>query len=160
MKDGLPIFLIRDILTGYALLFGNYIIDPSGHDIVPSPHAARDKVILITDNKAVVRMYVYRNMYTHNNNYYYYYYYYCMIHLFPDLVDTSASCYYPGDKRKHFRGAIWHPYVPPFGFMPCAVCQCSVSFSINHWAIIRRLDHGMSGILVLFQRSNDPDTEH
>ncbi|KAK2167849.1 hypothetical protein LSH36_23g07000 [Paralvinella palmiformis] len=86
---------------------------------------ARDEVILTTDNKAVVRMYVYRNMYTHNNNNNNYYYYYCMIHLFPDLVDTSASCYYPGDKRKHFRGAIWHPYVPPFGFMPCAVCQCS-----------------------------------
>ncbi|XP_052819490.1 chordin-like [Mya arenaria] len=36
----------------------------------------------------------------------------------------KGSCYYPGDRRWHRVGTQWHPYVPPFGYSTCAVCNC------------------------------------
>ncbi|XP_014664921.1 PREDICTED: chordin-like [Priapulus caudatus] len=40
-------------------------------------------------------------------------------------VDTSG-CYFEGDKTWHAAGTSWHPYIPPFGFSPCALCTCRV----------------------------------
>ncbi|KAK3581392.1 hypothetical protein CHS0354_016242 [Potamilus streckersoni] len=36
----------------------------------------------------------------------------------------NKSCFFHGDKRWHSYGTTWHPYVPPFGYIPCAVCKC------------------------------------
>lgn len=36
------------------------------------------------------------------------------------------GCYVEGEKTFRRAGAKWHPYVPPFGFSPCAVCECNV----------------------------------
>ena len=40
----------------------------------------------------------------------------------------SSYCEYEGDGRKHLAGTTWHPYIPPWGFMRCAICTCPVSF--------------------------------
>ncbi|XP_053378679.1 chordin-like [Mercenaria mercenaria] len=36
----------------------------------------------------------------------------------------SGSCYFEGDKRWHLAGSYWHPFVPPFGYSKCAICNC------------------------------------
>ncbi|XP_076139095.1 chordin [Alosa pseudoharengus] len=50
-----------------------------------------------------------------------------------DLKDTRASvkaeehpegCYFEGDQKMHAPGTSWHPFVPPFGYIKCAVCTC------------------------------------
>ena len=40
----------------------------------------------------------------------------------------NGSCYYDGDKRWHQAGTKWHPYVPPFGYVTCAICSCMVRY--------------------------------
>lgn len=40
---------------------------------------------------------------------------------------TNKVCYFEGDKRFHRAGTTWHPYVPPFGFIRCAVCTCNAT---------------------------------
>ncbi|CAH1773701.1 unnamed protein product [Owenia fusiformis] len=37
---------------------------------------------------------------------------------------SSETCYFNGDQRRHRVGTIWHPYVPPFGYVKCALCSC------------------------------------
>jgi hypothetical protein len=40
-------------------------------------------------------------------------------------------------------GTTWHPYIPPFGYVTCALCSCQVStrkglrktFPVNFWII-------------------------
>ena len=49
---------------------------------------------------------------------------------FPDEVQ-SDTCFFNGDKRRHHFGTEWHPYVPYFGFMTCAVCRCAVSHLVT-----------------------------
>lgn len=43
----------------------------------------------------------------------------------------NGSCYYDGDKRWHQAGTKWHPYVPPFGYVTCAVCSCMTDGSYD-----------------------------
>ena len=43
----------------------------------------------------------------------------------------SSYCEYEGDGRKHLAGTTWHPYIPPWGFMRCAICTCPVSFQFD-----------------------------
>uniref|UniRef100_A0A8C4RV84 Chordin n=1 Tax=Erpetoichthys calabaricus TaxID=27687 RepID=A0A8C4RV84_ERPCA len=37
-----------------------------------------------------------------------------------------AGCYFEGDRKIHAPGTTWHPFVPPFGYIKCAVCTCKV----------------------------------
>uniref|UniRef100_UPI00358E6BBE chordin-like isoform X2 n=1 Tax=Myxine glutinosa TaxID=7769 RepID=UPI00358E6BBE len=37
------------------------------------------------------------------------------------------GCYFEGDDRLHAVGSSWHPLVPPFGYITCAVCTCKGS---------------------------------
>ncbi|XP_064611793.1 chordin-like [Liolophura sinensis] len=39
-------------------------------------------------------------------------------------ISKEDSCYFSGDKRWHPIGTSWHPYIPPFGYVTCAVCNC------------------------------------
>ncbi|MGH0169108.1 UNVERIFIED_CONTAM: hypothetical protein FKN15_076262 [Acipenser sinensis] len=36
----------------------------------------------------------------------------------------KAGCYFEGDRKIHPPGTTWHPFVPPFGYIKCAVCTC------------------------------------
>lgn len=38
-----------------------------------------------------------------------------------------AGCYFDGDKTWRGSGTRWHPVVPPFGLIKCAICTCKVS---------------------------------
>ncbi|XP_048362901.1 chordin [Sphaerodactylus townsendi] len=38
--------------------------------------------------------------------------------------DSSEGCYFDGDKTWRGAGTRWHPVVPPFGLIKCAVCTC------------------------------------
>lgn len=42
----------------------------------------------------------------------------------------SLGCYFEGDQKMHAPGTTWHPFVPPFGYIKCAVCTCKVK---SHW---------------------------
>ncbi|XP_048811051.1 chordin isoform X2 [Lagopus muta] len=41
--------------------------------------------------------------------------------------DSSEGCYFDGDKTWRGSGTRWHPVVPPFGLIKCAICTCKVS---------------------------------
>uniref|UniRef100_A0A4W5PCF8 Chordin n=1 Tax=Hucho hucho TaxID=62062 RepID=A0A4W5PCF8_9TELE len=34
------------------------------------------------------------------------------------------GCYFEGDQKMHAPGSTWHPFVPPFGYIKCALCTC------------------------------------
>ncbi|MGH0151809.1 UNVERIFIED_CONTAM: hypothetical protein FKN15_040136 [Acipenser sinensis] len=38
--------------------------------------------------------------------------------------DQMEGCYFEGDRKIHPPGTRWHPFVPPFGYIKCAVCTC------------------------------------
>ncbi|XP_061493430.1 chordin isoform X2 [Rhineura floridana] len=38
--------------------------------------------------------------------------------------DSSGGCYFDGDKTWRGAGTYWHPVVPPFGLIKCAICTC------------------------------------
>uniref|UniRef100_A0ABM5G3Y7 Chordin n=2 Tax=Pogona vitticeps TaxID=103695 RepID=A0ABM5G3Y7_9SAUR len=38
--------------------------------------------------------------------------------------DSSEGCYFDGDKTWREAGTRWHPVVPPFGLIKCAICTC------------------------------------
>ncbi|XP_053160350.1 chordin isoform X2 [Hemicordylus capensis] len=38
--------------------------------------------------------------------------------------DSSEGCYFDGDKTWRGAGTHWHPVVPPFGLIKCAICTC------------------------------------
>ncbi|KAM9226094.1 chordin isoform 3-T3 [Dugong dugon] len=42
----------------------------------------------------------------------------------PRNRDTSEGCYFDGDRSWRAAGTRWHPVVPPFGLVKCAVCTC------------------------------------
>lgn len=47
-------------------------------------------------------------------------------------VSFLLGCYFEGDQKMHAPGTTWHPFVPPFGYIKCAVCTCKVKHtSIN-----------------------------
>uniref|UniRef100_A0A667ZP86 Chordin n=1 Tax=Myripristis murdjan TaxID=586833 RepID=A0A667ZP86_9TELE len=48
--------------------------------------------------------------------------------LFPFL----PGCYFEGDQKMHAPGTTWHPFVPPFGYIKCAVCTCKGSTGEVH----------------------------
>uniref|UniRef100_A0A8C7U256 Chordin n=1 Tax=Oncorhynchus mykiss TaxID=8022 RepID=A0A8C7U256_ONCMY len=37
---------------------------------------------------------------------------------------THSGCYFEGDQKMHAPGSTWHPFVPPFGYIKCALCTC------------------------------------
>ncbi|XP_069753177.1 chordin isoform X2 [Narcine bancroftii] len=39
-------------------------------------------------------------------------------------TEQVEGCYFDGDKKWHPAGTTWHPFVPPFGYVKCAVCSC------------------------------------
>ncbi|XP_033885023.3 chordin-like [Acipenser ruthenus] len=38
--------------------------------------------------------------------------------------DQMEGCYFEGDRKIHPPGTTWHPFVPPFGYIKCAICTC------------------------------------
>ncbi|XP_070801799.1 chordin [Pituophis catenifer annectens] len=40
------------------------------------------------------------------------------------IRDGSEGCYFDGDKTWRRAGTHWHPVVPPFGLIKCAICTC------------------------------------
>ncbi|XP_054985067.1 chordin isoform X1 [Sorex araneus] len=42
----------------------------------------------------------------------------------PRLRDPGEGCYFDGDRSWRAAGTRWHPVVPPFGLIKCAVCTC------------------------------------
>uniref|UniRef100_A0A8C8JEZ8 Chordin n=1 Tax=Oncorhynchus tshawytscha TaxID=74940 RepID=A0A8C8JEZ8_ONCTS len=36
----------------------------------------------------------------------------------------QIRCYFEGDQKMHAPGSTWHPFVPPFGYIKCALCTC------------------------------------
>lgn len=39
---------------------------------------------------------------------------------------SPPGCYFDGDRSWRAAGTRWHPVVPPFGLIKCAVCTCKV----------------------------------
>uniref|UniRef100_A0A8C7ICX6 Chordin n=1 Tax=Oncorhynchus kisutch TaxID=8019 RepID=A0A8C7ICX6_ONCKI len=39
-------------------------------------------------------------------------------------VCLGECCYFEGDQKMHAPGSTWHPFVPPFGYIKCALCTC------------------------------------
>uniref|UniRef100_A0A665V0E3 Chordin n=1 Tax=Echeneis naucrates TaxID=173247 RepID=A0A665V0E3_ECHNA len=48
------------------------------------------------------------------------------------LDEHPEGCYFEGDQRMHAPGTTWHPFVPPFGYIKCAVCTCKGSTGEVH----------------------------
>ncbi|XP_057356677.1 chordin isoform X2 [Manis pentadactyla] len=42
----------------------------------------------------------------------------------PRSRDPGEGCYFDGDRSWRAAGTQWHPVVPPFGLIKCAVCTC------------------------------------
>lgn len=40
---------------------------------------------------------------------------------------SLKGCYVKRDRKVYPAGAVWHPYVQPFGYMRCHACTCMVS---------------------------------
>lgn len=39
-------------------------------------------------------------------------------------MEPGEGCYFDGDRSWRAAGTRWHPVVPPFGLIKCAVCTC------------------------------------
>ncbi|KAG6922385.1 chordin L homeolog, partial [Chelydra serpentina] len=50
--------------------------------------------------------------------------------------DSSEGCYFDGDKTWRGAGTRWHPVVPPFGLIKCAICTCKGGVALwgQRWA--------------------------
>ncbi|KAK1162398.1 chordin-like [Acipenser oxyrinchus oxyrinchus] len=46
--------------------------------------------------------------------------------------DQMEGCYFEGDRKIHPPGTTWHPFVPPFGYIKCAVCTCRAATGEVH----------------------------
>ena len=42
-----------------------------------------------------------------------------------EVSKSDQFCEASGDLARHQAGSRWHPYIPPFGFMPCVTCSCN-----------------------------------
>ncbi|XP_006884224.1 PREDICTED: chordin [Elephantulus edwardii] len=42
----------------------------------------------------------------------------------PKSRDPVEGCYFDGDRSWRAAGTRWHPVVPPFGLIKCAICTC------------------------------------
>ena len=40
---------------------------------------------------------------------------------------SMKGCYVKRDRKVYPAGAVWHPFVQPFGYMRCHACTCLVS---------------------------------
>uniref|UniRef100_A0A3Q3L9V9 Chordin n=1 Tax=Mastacembelus armatus TaxID=205130 RepID=A0A3Q3L9V9_9TELE len=49
-----------------------------------------------------------------------------------ELTVFYSGCYFEGDQKMHAPGTTWHPFVPPFGYIKCAVCTCKGSTGEVH----------------------------
>lgn len=47
-------------------------------------------------------------------------------------AEHLEGCYFEGDQKMHAPGTTWHPFVPPFGYIKCAVCTCKGSTGEVH----------------------------
>ncbi|XP_041419135.1 chordin-like [Xenopus laevis] len=45
---------------------------------------------------------------------------------------TSEGCFFDGDRSWKAAGTRWHPFVPPFGLIKCAICTCRGSTGEVH----------------------------
>ncbi|XP_023556515.1 chordin isoform X1 [Octodon degus] len=50
----------------------------------------------------------------------------------PRSRDPGEGCYFDGDRSWRAAGTRWHPVVPPFGLIKCAVCTCKVGTGEVH----------------------------
>ncbi|CAL8350433.1 unnamed protein product [Lota lota] len=51
----------------------------------------------------------------------------------PEKVEEHLEgCYFEGDQKMHAPGTTWHPFVPPFGYIKCAICTCKGSTGEVH----------------------------
>ncbi|XP_036418682.1 chordin [Colossoma macropomum] len=48
------------------------------------------------------------------------------------VEEHPEGCYFEGDQKMHAPGTMWHPFVPPFGYIKCAVCTCKGSTGEVH----------------------------
>nr|WMB80899.1 Chordin [Patiria miniata] len=48
----------------------------------------------------------------------------CPICPIEETNHETESCFFEGDKKHHSVGSQWHPFVPPFGYIQCAICTC------------------------------------
>ncbi|XP_029111576.1 chordin isoform X4 [Scleropages formosus] len=48
------------------------------------------------------------------------------------VEEHPEGCYFEGDQKLHAPGTTWHPFVPPFGYIKCAVCTCKGSTGEVH----------------------------
>uniref|UniRef100_A0A8C1C677 Chordin n=1 Tax=Cyprinus carpio carpio TaxID=630221 RepID=A0A8C1C677_CYPCA len=48
------------------------------------------------------------------------------------VEEDPEGCYFEGDQKMHAPGTTWHPFVPPFGYIKCAVCTCKGSTGEVH----------------------------
>uniref|UniRef100_A0A3Q3FU86 Chordin n=1 Tax=Labrus bergylta TaxID=56723 RepID=A0A3Q3FU86_9LABR len=48
------------------------------------------------------------------------------------IEENPEGCYFEGDQKMHAPGTTWHPFVPPFGYIKCAVCTCKGSSGEVH----------------------------
>ncbi|XP_013881147.1 chordin isoform X2 [Austrofundulus limnaeus] len=48
------------------------------------------------------------------------------------VEEHPEGCYFEGDQKMHAPGISWHPFVPPFGYIKCAVCTCKGSSGEVH----------------------------
>uniref|UniRef100_A0A3B4A8J8 Chordin n=1 Tax=Periophthalmus magnuspinnatus TaxID=409849 RepID=A0A3B4A8J8_9GOBI len=47
-------------------------------------------------------------------------------------TENPEGCYFEGDQKMHAPGTTWHPFVPPFGYIKCAICTCKGSTGEVH----------------------------
>ncbi|KAK2496227.1 hypothetical protein MC885_014895 [Smutsia gigantea] len=50
----------------------------------------------------------------------------------PRSRDPGEGCYFDGDRSWRAAGTQWHPVVPPFGLIKCAVCTCKAGTGEVH----------------------------
>ncbi|XP_056468185.1 chordin [Gadus chalcogrammus] len=51
----------------------------------------------------------------------------------PEKVEEHPEgCYFEGDQKMHTPGTTWHPFIPPFGYIKCALCTCKGSTGEVH----------------------------
>ncbi|KAF7655213.1 hypothetical protein LDENG_00059290 [Lucifuga dentata] len=48
------------------------------------------------------------------------------------VEEHPEGCYFEGDQKMHAPGTMWHPFVPPFGYIKCAICTCKGSTGEVH----------------------------
>lgn len=63
-------------------------------------------------------------------------------------LEPGEGCYFDGDRSWRAAGTRWHPVVPPFGLIKCAVCTCKGQGLMPSWETPCRL-MGLGGVALL-----------